>query len=135
MDLGIDGRVALVLGASKGIGRGIARALAREGARVAVSSRSAGDLERLAGELGGEATTFPADTGDLDRMAALPAEVAEQLGPVEILVLNTGGPPRGSALDHGTEDGRPRTARWSSRPACCSRPSCPGCGGAVGAGS
>ena len=104
MDLGIDGRVALVLGAGKGIGRGIAQALAREGARVAVSSRSAGDLERLAGVLGGGATAFPADTGDLDRMAALPAEVAERLGPVEILVLNTGGPPRGGALKHGTEE-------------------------------
>ena len=104
MDLGIDGRVALVLGASKGIGRGIATALAREGARVAVSSRSGDELERLAGELGAGAVAVPADTGDLDRMAALPAEVAERLGPVEILVLNTGGPPRGGALEHGTEE-------------------------------
>jgi len=97
VNLGIDGKVALVMAASRGIGRGIAVALAREGARVAVSSRSGDELEALAGELGGKA--FVADTGDLERVAALPAEVADALGPVEILVANTGGPPMGGALD------------------------------------
>lgn len=100
MDLGIEGRVALVLGASKGIGRAIAVALGREGARVAVSSRSAERLEPVAEEIGGGARAFAADTGDLDRMRALPGEVERELGPVEILVLNTGGPPRGTALEH-----------------------------------
>ncbi len=104
MDLGIEGRVALVLGASKGIGRGIAGALAREGARVAISSRSREGLDRAAAEIDGEVSVFPADTDDLDRMAELPREVEAQLGPVEILVANTGGPPPGGALDHGTEE-------------------------------
>ena len=45
-----------------------------------------------------------ADTGDLERLTRLPAEVAERLGPVEILVANTGGPPLGGALDHDFED-------------------------------
>jgi 3-oxoacyl-[acyl-carrier protein] reductase len=99
MDLGIDGRVALVMGASKGIGRGIATALAREGARVAIASRSLENLERAAEEIEGDVTAFQADTADLERMASLPAEVAERLGPVEILVTNTGGPPPGNALD------------------------------------
>jgi 3-oxoacyl-[acyl-carrier protein] reductase len=99
MDLGIEGRVALVMGASKGIGRGIATALAREGARVALASRSAERTAAAAAELGGEAAAFAADTGDLERIAALPGEVAKALGPVEILITNTGGPPLGQALD------------------------------------
>jgi 3-oxoacyl-[acyl-carrier protein] reductase len=103
MDLGIEGRTALVMGASAGIGRGIAQALVREGARVALASRSEERIARTAGELGGEARAFVADTDDLDRLAALPGEVGEALGPVEILVANTGGPPLGGALDHELE--------------------------------
>ena len=104
MDLGIEGKVALVLGASKGIGRGIAAALAREGARVAIASRSAEALEREAEEIKGEVRAFPGDTEDLDRMRELPGEVAEAMGPVEILVTNTGGPPGGGALDNSLEE-------------------------------
>jgi 3-oxoacyl-[acyl-carrier protein] reductase len=100
MDLGIDGRVALVMGASKGIGRGIAAALAREGAPVAIASRSLERVRRAAAEIDGEVLAFEADTDDLDRLPALPGAVAEAIGPVEILVTNTGGPPRGRALDH-----------------------------------
>jgi 3-oxoacyl-[acyl-carrier protein] reductase len=101
MDLGISGRVALVMGASRGIGRGIAAALANEGARVAISSRSAEALEAAASQIGSGAKAFPADTDDLQRVAALPGEVAEAIDPVEILVANTGGPPPGGALDQG----------------------------------
>ncbi len=104
MDLGLDGRVALVLGASKGIGRGIARSLAREGARVAISARTLDPLESLADELGGGARAFGADTDDLDSMRRLAADVHERLGPIEILVLNTGGPPPGAALDNPPEE-------------------------------
>src|SRR5829696_5608571 len=103
MDLGIEGRTALVMGASAGIGRGIAQALVREGARVALASRSEERIARTAGELGGEARAFVADTDHLDRLTALPGEVGEALGPVEILVANTGGPPLGGALDHELE--------------------------------
>jgi 3-oxoacyl-[acyl-carrier protein] reductase len=104
MDLGIDGRTALVIGASRGIGRGIAAALAREGARVALASRSREALEEAMVEVGGGSVAFEADTDDLERLAALPGEVEAELGAVEILVTNTGGPPPGGALDHGVEE-------------------------------
>ena len=100
MNLGLEDRVALVMGASRGIGRAIAAALAREGAKVAIASRSSEKLDEAAAEIGGAATPFVADASDLDRLAALPGEVEEALGPVEILVANTGGPPFGGALDH-----------------------------------
>jgi 3-oxoacyl-[acyl-carrier protein] reductase len=104
VDLGIEGRTALVMAASKGIGRGIADVLAREGARVAISSRSEEELRKAAAEIDGEVEVFPADTGDLDRLGELPGEVSDALGQIEILVLNTGGPPYGAALDNSIEE-------------------------------
>lgn len=100
MDLGIEGRVALVTAASRGIGRAIAVALAREGARVAISSRSPERLAEAAAEVGEGTVVLAADSADLDAVAALPSKVAAALGPVEILVVNTGGPPMGGALEH-----------------------------------
>jgi 3-oxoacyl-[acyl-carrier protein] reductase len=100
MDLGLEGRVALVMGASRGLGRGIAAALAREGAQVAIVSRSLERLEEAAAEIGSQVTSFVADASDAERLAELPGEVATALGPVDILVANTGGPPFGGALDH-----------------------------------
>lgn len=103
MDLGLDGRVALVMGSSAGIGLGIAKALAREGARVAVVSRSRDRAEEAAATIEG-AAPFVADATDLDRLAELPAEVEAAIGPVEVLVANTGGPPLGGSLMHELED-------------------------------
>ena len=103
MDLGIEGRIALVMGASRGIGRGIATALVREGARVGLASRTRADLEALAAELDTETAIFEADSGDVAVMRALPERVEAELGPIEILVVNTGGPPPGGALDHDEE--------------------------------
>lgn len=93
MDLGIAGRVALVTGASSGLGLGIARALVAEGARVAISSRSWERISRAASELG--ASPFVFDSDDPARAGELVGQVEETLGPVEILVANTGGPPAG----------------------------------------
>lgn len=104
MDLGIEGRVALVMGASRGLGRGIAAVLAREGVRVAIASRSLERLREAAAEIGERAAPFVADAADMDRLAALPGEVAAALGPVDILVVNTGGPPFGGALDHDLDE-------------------------------
>ncbi|MGZ6641727.1 MAG: SDR family oxidoreductase [Solirubrobacteraceae bacterium] len=94
MDLGLDGRVALVCGASQGIGRAIAAELAAEGARVAISSRSRERIEQAAAEIG--ATPFVFDSVDVDGAPGLVAAVARALGPVEVLICNTGGPPAGA---------------------------------------
>jgi 3-oxoacyl-[acyl-carrier protein] reductase len=104
LDLGLDGRVALVMGASAGIGCGIAAALAREGARVAIASRSKERIEGAADGILGDVTALVADTADTERLGALPGEVVAALGPIEILVANTGGPPFGGALDHDVDE-------------------------------
>jgi 3-oxoacyl-[acyl-carrier protein] reductase len=104
MDLGLQGRVALVMGSSRGIGRGIAEVLAREGARVAIVSRSRERLEEAATAIEGDVSPFVADATDLDRLAELPAEVEAALGPIDILVPNTGGPPLGGALMHELDE-------------------------------
>lgn len=93
MQLGIEGRTALVTGASKGIGLGIARALAAEGAQVALASRSRDRIDAAAQDAGGRGFVY--DSSDLDSAPGLLAAVEEALGPVEILVTNTGGPPVG----------------------------------------
>jgi 3-oxoacyl-[acyl-carrier protein] reductase len=89
VDLGLTGRVALVTGASKGIGAAIAAELEAEGARVAASSRS---TER-----------FAWDTSDVDGAGPLVDAVETELGPVDILVCNTGGPPAGEPLSFTPE--------------------------------
>ena len=94
MDLGLKGRAALVTGASKGLGHGIARALAAEGVRVAVSSRSRERIDSAAQSIG--ARGYVHDSADLDSTAELVAAVEADLGPLDILVTNTGGPPAGA---------------------------------------
>jgi 3-oxoacyl-[acyl-carrier protein] reductase len=94
MDLAITDRVALVGGATQGIGRAVAEALVAEGGRVVVTARSDQRTASVAGEIGAEAG-FGWDTSDPDAAARLVDRVEERVGPVDILVTNTGGPPAG----------------------------------------
>ena len=86
--LDLEGRVAIVTGASSGLGASVARTLAGLGARVAVVGRRKDRLESLAGDVGGLAV--PCDLSDPDRVGAVVPAVAEGLGPPEILVNAAG---------------------------------------------
>jgi 3-oxoacyl-[acyl-carrier protein] reductase len=99
MDLGLEGKVAWVLGASSGLGRATALALGREGARVAVSARREDLLKGVAMEIGtesgAEGLAVPCDVTDADAITTAAQRVSGELGPVDILVSNAGGPPPG----------------------------------------
>jgi 3-oxoacyl-[acyl-carrier protein] reductase len=101
MDLGLTGRVALVGGASRGLGRAIAHALSAEGCRVALMSRDADALTATAKEIAqmtGTATiAVPGDMTDPSAAARVSTAAASALGPVDIVVANAGGPPTMSA--------------------------------------
>jgi 3-oxoacyl-[acyl-carrier protein] reductase len=99
VDLGIDGKVALVTAASRGLGRGAARALAAEGARLVISARGEDRLRETAGELPGEVLAIPADVTDPSSPRRLVDAAVERFGGLEILVANAGGPPKARALD------------------------------------
>jgi 3-oxoacyl-[acyl-carrier protein] reductase len=86
----LNGKGALVTGASGGLGGAIAKALHRQGARVALSGTRREALERLAGELGEGAFVLPADLSDVQSVEALPAAAEAALGAVDILVNNAG---------------------------------------------
>ena len=101
MDLGLEGKVALVTAGSKGIGRGIAEALAAEGAKVAVTSRATERAEEVAGTIGGCGYAF--DSNDLDAVDGLLEQVQSDLGPIDVYVANTGGPPAGDPLSFTRE--------------------------------
>jgi 3-oxoacyl-[acyl-carrier protein] reductase len=88
-----SGRVALVTGASQGIGRACALKLAQSGATVALAARSQEKLQELVGEIaaaGGQATAFPMDVGDEEQVKATFKAAITQLGKIDILVNNAG---------------------------------------------
>lgn len=96
MDLGMNGRTALVLGAGGGLGGAIARTLAAEGARVAVADIDPQALNAVTADIlaaGGRALAVQWDLADLSVIEANIARIEAELGPVDILVNNTGGPP------------------------------------------
>lgn len=86
----LDGKGALVTGASGDIGAAIARALHQAGAKVALSGTRVERLEALAAELGEGAFVTPADLGDGDALASLPGEAEKVIGSLDVLVNNAG---------------------------------------------
>ena len=97
MDLELKGTVAIVGGASKGLGRACAQVLAAEGARVAICSRSKPDLDTAAREIrdttGAEVLAVAGDLDRQDVIQGLIAATVERFGRLDVLVNNSGGPP------------------------------------------
>lgn len=108
MDLGLQGKVAIVVAARSGLGRAVATELAREGARVVISSRDADALAQTAAEVreetGGEVVEQAADLTRVGDVDALISFSAERFGGVDVLVNNTGGPPAGTFGDFEDRD-------------------------------
>jgi 7-alpha-hydroxysteroid dehydrogenase len=102
----LDGQVAVVTGAGRGIGAATAQALAEAGADVVISARHRDQLEKVAarvGELGRRAVVVPADLRDLDAVAGLADTAASELGRLDIVVNNVGGTIPNALLDTSPE--------------------------------
>jgi 3-oxoacyl-[acyl-carrier protein] reductase len=103
MDLGLSGKVAMVAGASKGMGRACALEFAREGAKVSICSRNADELgataRGIAEETGAEVIHVPTDVTKPEQIRRWVAQTLDRFGGVDILVTNAGGPPVGTWAD------------------------------------
>jgi len=103
MDLGLKDKVAIVGGASKGLGRASAQVLAEEGAKVTICSRTSAALEQAAKEIrestGAEVLTFAADLDELSSITGLIDATVKEFGALDILVNNSGGPPLARSAD------------------------------------
>jgi 3-oxoacyl-[acyl-carrier protein] reductase len=108
MDLGLAGKVALVTGASRGLGRAVAERLAIEGAHVMLSARHAGTLGHTTAEVaaatGAQVRFVPADVTSPADCVRMVAETVEAFGGLDVLVTSMGGPPYGGATGRGDEE-------------------------------
>lgn len=95
MDLGISGRTAAVAAGSAGLGLGAAKALAADGVRVAICGRDEAKLATAAAQIDGDVVTIVADVSNPDGARAFVESAVAELGQVDILVTNAGGPPPG----------------------------------------
>ncbi|MBI1803526.1 MAG: SDR family oxidoreductase [Ignavibacteriae bacterium] len=102
MDLGLNGKVALVTASSHGLGKATALALAKEGATVVICSRQKNEIERTAKEIhkktGSTVLALAADVSKLPDIRKIVAVAKRKFGTIHILVNNAGGPPTGSIL-------------------------------------
>jgi 3-oxoacyl-[acyl-carrier protein] reductase len=100
MDLGLQGKVALVAGASRGLGRAIAEGLAAEGVRLALCARSSDAIGAIAASMsasGHEALGMAADVSRIEDVDRTVRQAVDRYGRIDILVTNAGGPPSGPA--------------------------------------
>lgn len=108
MDLGLRGKVALVAGASQGMGRAIAMGFAREGAKVSICARGEGRLQEAAEmirrETGAELLAVVADMTRLEDIQKFVSRSVEKFGRLDIVVTNAGGPPPGEFMKFTDED-------------------------------
>jgi 3-oxoacyl-[acyl-carrier protein] reductase len=108
LNLGLEGRAALVCGASRGLGRAVAEELAAEGASVAICARDADALQAAADAIG--AVALPADLSVEGEGRRVVDACAERFGRLDVLVANAGGPPAGGFERFGADDWRRATA-------------------------
>jgi 3-oxoacyl-[acyl-carrier protein] reductase len=99
MDFGLEGKVAMVAAASKGIGLATAQALAEEGCLVSICARNETVLEEAATTISEDTRTYVVDVADKDDLQWWVDQTRQDLGPIDILVTNTGGPPAGSVWE------------------------------------
>ncbi|MGA0785267.1 MAG: SDR family NAD(P)-dependent oxidoreductase, partial [Ilumatobacteraceae bacterium] len=90
MDVSLEGKVALVTGASRGIGKAIAAQFAAAGAKVMISSRKEDALRQARSDMGGDVEIFAANAGDVEAGKACVAATIERFGGLDILVNNAG---------------------------------------------
>ena len=98
MELGLKGKVAMVAGASRGLGYAVAEALAREGASVSIASRDRGSIDAAAGRIGGSVFATALDVRSAEGIKQWTAATEQTFGGVDLLFCNSGGPPAGAAL-------------------------------------
>jgi len=101
MDLGLKGKVAMVAGASRGLGFAIAKVLAGEGALVSMASRDASAIKKASEQIardGGAVFGFAADVSSAEAITSWHQATVKQFGEVDLLVTNSGGPPAGTVL-------------------------------------
>ena len=98
MDLALSGKVAMVAGASRGLGFAVAQALAREGAQVSIASRDAAAIAAAAGRIGEGTLGVPVDVRAAADIARWTADTKDRFGGVDLLFTNSGGPPAGAAI-------------------------------------